>query len=190
VSRRQDHGFTLVELLVVLSIIGVLALALTEALVSGWKTTSATATILSSSHDAQMVSSFWTSDVQGAAVLDSVGTDTRCLLTGDTLVARFTGTTTDASSVVTTFVAAYVQRVSGTETQLIRRSCAAIGSGALASTGDVVVVHGLGNPAVTPAAQTPALSCVPGCTAPRSVTLSVVEQSGYTFALTARRRSV
>lgn len=189
-TGRRDGGFTLVELIVVIAIIGVLAMALGELIVSGLRTTSATATAFAGSHDAQIVSELWTQDVQSAAVVDSSASDTRCLLSGDTLVTRFTGATTDASLTVTTLVRAYVRVVSGTETQLVRRSCSAVGAAALASTGDVVVVHGLGNPALTPAPVTPVVSCLPTCVAPRTVTIAVTEQSGYRFSMTARRRSL
>jgi prepilin-type N-terminal cleavage/methylation domain-containing protein len=188
--KRSEQGFTLIELLIVISIVGMIALAFTEASVIGWRTTSATTTTFASSHDAQTTSTFWTQDVQSSAVVDTTASDTRCLLTGDTLIVRFTGTTTDASSVATSRVQAYVQRVAGTETQLIRRGCAGPVGGTLSSTGDIITVHGLGNPAVTPAPQTPVVTCLPSCALPRSVTLTVVDQSGYTFALTARRRSL
>ena len=187
--RHRDGGFTLIELLIVISMISILAVALTEASIIGWRTTSATTSTFASSHDAQTFETFWSPDVQSAQVVDTSAADTRCLQSGDTLVVRFTGATTDASLVQTTFVEAYVQRLTGTETQVIRRACSGPYGGPLTSTNDVIVVHGLGNPALAPAPAAPTLSCAPSCSAARTVTLSVVEQNGYSFAVTARRRA-
>ena len=187
--NRNDSGFTLVELVMAVAIMAILGAAFGELGFIGFKTTAQTSTTLASSHDAQESQFYWQQDVQGANVVDSVATDTRCVLTGDTLLVRFTGQDTGASLVVTSYVEAYVQRVVGTETQLIRRACSGPYGGTLTDVGDVTVLHSIGNPALLPAPVSPALSCLPSCASPRSVTLTVTEQSGYSFAMTGRRRT-
>jgi prepilin-type N-terminal cleavage/methylation domain-containing protein len=185
---REDAGFTLVELLIAVAILGVLGVAFGELGFIGFKTTAQATTLFAGSHDAQIAQTFWQQDAQDAATVDSVASDTRCVQTGDTLVVRFTGQDTDASAAVTTHVETYVQRVSGTETQLIRRACSGPYGGTLSDVGDVVVLHELGDPATLPAPVAPSLTCTPTCTSPRIVTLSVTEQTGYRFALAGRRR--
>jgi len=71
--RHGDElGFTLVELLAVIAILGVISFTLTEAFVVGLKTTDANATDLSRSVAVQAAQSYFTDDVQSAKEVSRV----------------------------------------------------------------------------------------------------------------------
>jgi prepilin-type N-terminal cleavage/methylation domain-containing protein len=67
-SGRDDRGFTLVELLVCIVILGIIAVPLSMALFSYFKNSDATQARLAESHDAQIAAAYFAQDVS------SVGT--------------------------------------------------------------------------------------------------------------------
>lgn len=67
---RQDAGFTLVELLMSIVILGIIAVPLGEVVIGYLKNADATTTRLSQSHDAQMAASYFAQDVQAVGVRD------------------------------------------------------------------------------------------------------------------------
>src|SRR5690242_5451403 len=64
VRGRGERGFTLVELLVAIAILGVVAAVIGQAFVVSAETTNATAQRFSESHDAQVASAYLANDVQ------------------------------------------------------------------------------------------------------------------------------
>ena len=59
-----EGGFTLIELLVVVALLGFVVAPISAAIVVGLRTTSATANRITSSHDAQLVSTYLPADLQ------------------------------------------------------------------------------------------------------------------------------
>lgn len=178
----DERGFTLVELLVAISILGVVMGAVSAAIIVGLKTTDGTITRLSESHDTQISTAYISGDAQSAqGVTQNVAGDS-CSGTGATALVRFTwadsvDTTTDVAK-----TAAYVVVATGAGRELHRRYCE--GS---SLTSDVVLTHNL-HPSTDPA-----VVCVPVCSGspsrPDSVKITVTDASSYSYTLTGVRRT-
>ncbi|MEU0529966.1 prepilin-type N-terminal cleavage/methylation domain-containing protein [Amycolatopsis tolypomycina] len=72
-SRRSDAGFTLVELLIVVVILGVVAAPIANAVIVSIQNTDATAARLAVSHDAQQSAAFFAQDVAAVGLRDYSG---------------------------------------------------------------------------------------------------------------------
>lgn len=72
-NRRSDAGFTLVELLVVIVILGVIAAPIANALIVSIRNTDATSARLAVSHDAQQSAAFFAQDVAAVGLRDYSG---------------------------------------------------------------------------------------------------------------------
>jgi prepilin-type N-terminal cleavage/methylation domain-containing protein len=66
--RREDHGFTLVEVLLAIVIIGIIAVPLGNVVISFLNNTDATTARLSESHDAQLSAAYFHADVASLGV--------------------------------------------------------------------------------------------------------------------------
>ena len=66
--QRGDAGFTLVELVVAIVLLGIIAVPLGSALLSFFRNTNATSDRLAESHDAQISSAYFGQDVQSIGV--------------------------------------------------------------------------------------------------------------------------
>lgn len=173
---RRDTGFTLVELLIAISLTGVIMGPLLTALFIGFRGSSEAAQRLSESHDAQLATVFFSGDVQSA---DLVLPGNVCVA-GAPLVA-FRWTEGNGSTVVRQ--ASYEVRtepVTG-ERQLLRHLCTT--PGVVRTT---VVAHELA-PTTGPAVTCDNAPCVAGST-PARVALTVTTESGYAFTLRGSRR--
>jgi prepilin-type N-terminal cleavage/methylation domain-containing protein len=114
-TRTHDEaGVTLIELLVSVSLLGLLMAALSGALIVGLRTTSDTQTSLGQSNVEQLVSTYLTKDIQAAVTVRTAGTSA-C---GNQTIVLETTTRTDplAASNVTVAYA-----LSGTN--LVRQVC-------------------------------------------------------------------
>jgi prepilin-type N-terminal cleavage/methylation domain-containing protein len=69
----DDHGFTLIELIVATSILGMVMAAAVAVLIVSVRTTTATQSRLSESHDAQITAAYFVNDVQGAEQVTACG---------------------------------------------------------------------------------------------------------------------
>lgn len=175
-DRRQDDGFTLVELLMVIAMTSIIMTALASAFTTGLRTTTATGTRLSETADLQLLSAYFPQDIQSAGIgagdVDTTATATAgCSgLDGSNVLAlRWTDFKTGTS-----YGATYRTRVSGTEQQLVRYTC----SGGVTS----MLVMGR------------SLQPLNGATADVSanprISLTLRLASGYVATLTAVRRTV
>ncbi len=136
---RRDGGFTIVELLVSITVLGIIAPVMVSAIVLGLKATSATTAQLNASHSRQELAAFFTTDVQSAVTLaDKTSTDTTtCMASGEALVGRLSWTDVDYAGTSTARVVTYATVTVGTDKQLVRHAC----TGSSMST--VTVVHNL-----------------------------------------------
>ena len=165
----DERGFTLVELLVASVIVGIIMSAMATAIIVGLRTTDEANTRFSESHDAQIASAYFVTDVQSA---DSVTTtDNTCSGVNNVLRLRWT----DNAGVKD--AAYYINDATG-QHRLSRAYCV---GGSLQST--LTIVHFLS------ATAPPTVTCTPTCGASTSVAITVTEPSGYAYSLSAARRA-
>lgn len=179
-KARDEVGFTLVELLIAVSILGVVISAVAAAMVVGLKTTDDTTTRLSESHDTQISTAYFGGDAQSADNVTGNVADS-CAGAGSTALVRFNwsdpvNTTTNLAKTVV-----YVIVPNGSGRELHRRYCEGT-TGTVVS--EVVVAHNL-HPSTAPT-----VTCLPSCPGkPDSVTITVTEATAYTYTLTGTRRT-
>lgn len=204
--RRSDAGFTLVELLIAIVIIGIITVPLGNVIISYLRNSDQTNAWLSESHDVQIAAAYFSQDVasvgvrnaEDATLAQSIETNAPaagglypCGTTGTALV-RFAwdqytvGSDAPEGLLPTTVVAAYVVTADAGRSQLHRVYC----DGSPAVTSDVILVHNLDSANVT---------CEPTeCTAnpgvPQRVKLRLAIKapgstgSPYTITLSGQRR--
>lgn len=114
---RDEAGFTLVELLASIAILGIISFALTEALILGFKTTDGTIAKVSRSAGVQLLEPVFTADVQRAERVWT-GPDPSCAADPAFIRLKFT----EQAGAETT-VAYGLDPSTGGEQQLIRWSC-------------------------------------------------------------------
>lgn len=122
----DDEGFTLVELLVVVTILGIISFALTEAVIVGFKTTDAVTTDVTRSSAVQILRSYFTADAQHAsqAFLD----DTSCAASapGKAVVLHLYSTDQGPSREIAYSMEDGAAPVAG-QGELVRRTCTPAG---------------------------------------------------------------
>ena len=188
--RSDEGGFTLVELLITIVIIGIIVPALAAGVVSILHNSNTTTQRLYESHDAQIAAAYFANDVQSAD-LPVPSTDSRCDKAGTTAVVRFAWTEYDTAGNPAAYkLVGYSKDTSvGTVPVLRRRFCQGTpNSAALSATpvSDVVIAHYLSSATAPSVCLAPA-AC-PGQPA-SSIVLTVTEQSGYTFKVAGDRRA-
>jgi prepilin-type N-terminal cleavage/methylation domain-containing protein len=207
--RDDDRGFTLIELLITIVIIGIIAVPLSDFVLSYFKNTTSTSARLSESHDAQIAATYFAQDAASvgtrisvapdAALAQSVWTSTAngsgaypCGNTGTALVLMVWDDVPAAGVITLGYNrVAYTLTSASGETQLHRIACR--GSAVIVS--DTVMAHGVD------AANAPTVACDVACSGsgnatPTRVTLTIsLKASGntsgtdYVVALTGQRRS-
>ncbi|MGZ6886623.1 MAG: prepilin-type N-terminal cleavage/methylation domain-containing protein [Acidimicrobiia bacterium] len=210
--RRGEAGYTLVELIVALTILATITGAITATFLTANNANANVSERIHESNDAQLTAGFWTADAEAAGGVDPTNGTTNpllgvsktddggCATGGGTLVFSFKWRewagrdTMTAVDSFTTRVADYVYQP-GTAA-LERRTCSdAATPGTLAPAGTVTLATRVGAP---PTTSCDGAAC-PGATRglPHTVTIGVTEtnqpstsSSGpYAFTLTATVRS-
>lgn len=188
--RRGDAGFSLVELLVAVSLLGILLASVAGVSLVAMRTAASAETRLDDSNDLVRAATYFGDDVQGAQTV-SVGTTPRCG-TDPSVVVEFLGQdfTDDSTFTTVTTVVSYVRRTvalpGGIRRELHRLTCSTpAGTPAypLAATNDVPVVLDM-------SVAVPVVGCgTAGCGAFTEVNLTVQQSSGLRYVLTGRRRT-
>ena len=204
--RRGADGFTLVELLVAIVILGIITVPLSNVVIGYFRNTDATTARLIESHDAQISSAYWAQDVASIGTRStthpyllnqsvSLGSDgwtdpTRfvCGVAGTPIVRlAWDDFTVDPETKVVTTTLVQVAYVLTTPTELHRLRC----NGSAAVVSDVSLAHYLDKP--------PAVTCTTptdceATTVPTTLTLTLTltdptnSNGTYVVPLTGARR--
>ena len=185
---RGEEGFTLVELLISVAILGVVLAAISGVTFTAVRTTADAEVRLDESNDLMLAASYFGDDVQGAQSV-SIGTTPRCGA-DDSVVVELVGEdfADDDTFATSTTVVSYVVRTvtdhAGTGMQLRRLACTDASPSPAFPLTPVPVARWLSS---TP----PTVDCGSSpCDAFTEVNLTVQERSGgLTYTLTGRRRT-
>ncbi len=164
---QQEEGFTLVELIIGMAIVGLLVGSIGSAMIVSFRTTNVTNARFAESHDVQISSAYLANDVQSTAAVPGavlLGSGSSCAGASTTLI----------TFQLASGQAVYSCGVSNGETQVLRT----VGSAS------VVLAHFAG-------AARPTIRCSPNadCSGTvSSVTMAFVEASGYAYTLTGSSR--
>jgi prepilin-type N-terminal cleavage/methylation domain-containing protein len=163
--RGDEGGFTLVELIIGVAIVGLLMVAAASALIVSLRTTGVTNSRLSESHDVQITSSYLANDMQSSQSISVPNSSATCASTPTTLVSftYYTGS----------LIASYACGTANGETQVTRSF----------NGSSQILAHfaGIARPLVT---------CSPNpCTSSAdAIKLAFTEASGFSYSLVGARR--
>jgi len=180
VRDRTEAAFTLIELVVAVSLLTVVMGALAGVYIILLRLAPAPGSAYSESHDAQVASTFWPTDVQSAE--DVSTTDTSCsdpALGATAPLVRFAWTTPGGLTKLAAYrVRAGVRGAPGED--LIRTFCTQDGGKPVVRTSTVIAHR----------AEPASVLCdTPSCAPPvRTSKLTVTEADGYTFTVGGTRR--
>ena len=200
-GARSEAGFTLVELIVSIAILGLIAGALSGAAMAAFRTTGETDVSLSESDDLQLAASYLADDAQGAATFAGTGTPRCGSDPAAALVLELRGRSFDPGTLAARVtVISYVLRA-GTEPGVVSRalhrlSCEAAASPApgypLTPARDVVVARLLSTGTAPVVSCRDAAGATVACSAAdaRTVALTLTSRSGDVVStLLGRRRT-
>jgi prepilin-type N-terminal cleavage/methylation domain-containing protein len=192
--KSDESGFTLVELLVAMAILGIIIPAIGAALISIIHNTNATNQRFAESHDAQITAAYFANDVQSVAVTGTVtpgsaSYDTACDRAGDTSLIEFKWWQYDTTGSISSYnlVVYSTEPVSGSlpPVQLLRRRFCQGPNGITPSLVTDVVAGHLVSGATPPAVCTSRCAGQPA----NAVAMSVTESSGYLFVVSGVGRA-
>lgn len=201
-EQRDDDGFTLIEMVITVTIMGIIALALTGVVISYFKTTVDTQSRMTESQDVQFAATYWQRDVASIGVRSydaatksfplqqSVGVAPACSLPAGTPVVTLAWseyTTDQSTDTPTRMTVSYLAQADGSAYELVRVRCS--GSTVVSTT---EVAHSLN--------AVPTVDCDVACTGAGAnvpvtvnLNLSVLDPEGdgtvaYTATLSGERR--
>lgn len=198
-AMADDSGFTLVELLLVIVILGVIMVPLADVVLGALRQTNQSQGRLAESHDAQIASAYWASDVAslGTRTTDDpldpqlkTSVETNVAYNGGSYpcgtagtpnaVVRFAWDEVASPSSTTLVVVAYVIKPNGARSTLHRLRC----NGSTTPASDTTLAHDL-----------VAAECVSGCSGtPTAVSMQLTIQDpqsrepNYVITLAGNRR--
>jgi prepilin-type N-terminal cleavage/methylation domain-containing protein len=191
--RRDERGFTLIEVLISTVILAVIIVPLANALIGFFRSTADTTGKLSESHDLQIATAYFAQDVESLGVHDwstasfalkqsvevnvaATGGNYPCGTAGTAAVRLVWDEPTGASQNPDVSIASYVVQPTSTESQLHRVVCRKSGASTVVLS-DTVLGHNIG---------TATASCSTTCTAapgiPQSVSLDLTIKNPATTA--------
>jgi prepilin-type N-terminal cleavage/methylation domain-containing protein len=167
---RDERGFTLPELMVALSILGMIMAPLTASIFVGLRTIGDSQQRYTEAHGAQLTSAYFPFDV--ASATNIIPADpTPCGGTGPTVVASFDW----ADDLSPTNEVTYV--IPTGQNYMVRMVCR----------GGTVVTS---NRLAWGVSATPVIACAPACSAAfKTATITVTGASGWQYTVTGTRRS-
>jgi prepilin-type N-terminal cleavage/methylation domain-containing protein len=190
--RAGDDGFTLVELLISITVLGIVMAALGGVMTVTLKSASTANTRLTESNDLRRAATYFAADVQGARSV-ATATTPKCGTGAAKVVVEFLGQDfADTTPAITTTVVSYVLRAvtdsDGTRQELRRLACTSTSATPTypltVPVSDIAVVRRVST-------TLPVLTCLPACSTFTQVNLVVRETSGaLVYTLTGRRRTL
>jgi prepilin-type N-terminal cleavage/methylation domain-containing protein len=113
---NDDSGMTLIELLVSISVLGIIIGPITMSMLLGLLTTSGTKERISDSAAAQLISAYFVTDVESSNTVDTATGSPSCGSDSGTVKVRFTWSDpTDSSDVTKQTLVEYIDRPTGDE---------------------------------------------------------------------------
>jgi prepilin-type N-terminal cleavage/methylation domain-containing protein len=158
-NRNAEQGFTLVELLIVTTVLPLIIGALSVGLISVFSLQSGVSSRLSNTTDAQVVAADYQSDVQGTAQITTAPTSTpQChsnSVTGTQLLGLWSNVNSTTNQIVISYVSVATVTGSTTTYSLVRLDCSSNGATPYVTTNVTTLSSNL--PASQPA---PTVTCV------------------------------
>jgi prepilin-type N-terminal cleavage/methylation domain-containing protein len=168
--KRDERGFTLAELMVAISILGMIAVPLTASIILGLRTTSDSQQRYKEARGAQLTSAYFPFDVASATNI-TLADASPCGGAGPAAVASFTW----ADDLSPTNEVSYVVPTGSTD--MIRKFCR---GGSVVSTN--LLASGISG--------APTVTCAPACDASfDTATITVNGASGWQYTVNGTRRS-
>jgi len=186
-TRESDAGFTLMELLISITILGILMAAVSAAMMVGLGSNKSTGARIDESRDEQFIAAYFSADAQGAQTIRAGAVAPNCVFAagGGTVVLTFVGEDlTDVSPpAVEKRTVSYVRRAApGGRTDELHRLVCKGGATTPGDDGDTTLARNL--------SAEPTVTCDDGACSPSSRWVNLTLNSGnLKYTLTGYKRT-